>query len=138
MGTKYTFPKAIKADCHGCVNAAKGPCQAAGISVAEKSGSVTVKTRKGEKKYPNGWAWFEPSWKQYVMMVTDEVPHGSKKHVITIATDPNDITKGWKREALTHEMAHVFLERNHKEYGHQGPLGRKLNGKLFGWHKGVR
>jgi len=136
MGTKYTFPKAIKADCHGCLNSMKAVCKQVGISTAERSGSVTIKTRPGTKKNRNGWSWLQDG--QQVMMITDEVPYRSKKHVITIATDPNDITKGWSRDALIHEFGHPFLERNHGEYGHQGEYGRRLNGKVFGWHKGVR
>lgn len=130
MGVKYTFPKPIKDRCHGALNAAKALCNSVGISTAEKSGSVKVVTRPGTRKYPNGWAWYEPINRQYVMMITEG---GPKNHTITIATDPADVTKGWRNDALDHEMCHVFIERNHGEYGHNGPLGKKLKGKVFGW-----
>ena len=88
--------------------------------------SVSAKFRPGEKKNRNGWSWYDKRWKTQVMMLT----HGSgKRYTVEIAHQPGDISKGWRVDALAHELCHVALIRAEKNYRHD----RRLHGKIFGW-----
>jgi hypothetical protein len=127
-GVAFKFPPEIAAQCWEAWSTALIICEQNGIKPKPWKGAVVVRTRPGEKKFRNGWAWMHNHWKTWVMA---HCAGGPKDFSVMMATDPKDTRKGWRLDSLVHEFCHVILIAGYGIRTHDS----RLWGKVFGWHK---
>lgn len=95
---------------HGEKNAAKSCLQSKNLKISERHKSLTLVSRKGERKFSSGWGWQSAEWNNmWVLGLTWD--KGGGNYLIEIAHNPaNELDISLP--ALRHEFGHFWLMSN--------------------------